>query len=228
MPVEEDAAGGRPVEPQQQPRQRRLARAGLADEPERLPAPDRERDVVDGADDVLGRAAASRRSGARARRRRPAPRSSRAAGAATGIVSVTAAPSCGHRVAARRGDTPRVRPSGSTCAAGSSPGSARTPAGSAGGTGSRAAAAAAAAAGPGSPRSAATRRSRAGRSRSGAPRVYGCTALSKSGAGRAALDDPPRVHHLDVVAEAGGDAEVVRDQDHRHLALVDEAPRAGR
>jgi len=41
-------------------------------------------------------------------------------------------------------------------------------------------------------------------------------------AGRAALDDAARVHDVDVVAEAGGEPEVVRDQDHRRLALADE------
>ena len=46
MPVEEHAAGGRPVEPEEEPRERRLARAGFADQPERLAAADLERDAV--------------------------------------------------------------------------------------------------------------------------------------------------------------------------------------
>ena len=59
--VEVDAARGRLVEPEQQPRERRLARAGLADEPDRLAAVEHERDVVDGPDDAAG--ARGRRAG---------------------------------------------------------------------------------------------------------------------------------------------------------------------
>jgi hypothetical protein len=49
-PVEDDAAVSRLVEPQDRPADGRLAAAGLADETERLPATDRQRHVVDGAD----------------------------------------------------------------------------------------------------------------------------------------------------------------------------------
>ncbi len=52
LTVEQHPAGGRLVEPEQQPRQRRLARAGFADEPEGLAAVDRERDAVHGANHV--------------------------------------------------------------------------------------------------------------------------------------------------------------------------------
>jgi hypothetical protein len=50
LPVEEDAAVRRLVEPQDRAPERRLAAARLADEAEGLPALDRERDVVDGLD----------------------------------------------------------------------------------------------------------------------------------------------------------------------------------
>ena len=41
--------------------------------------------------------------------------------------------------------------------------------------------------------------------------------------GTAALDEPARVHDVDLVAEGGREAEVVGDQDHPHPALVDDA-----
>ena len=50
--VEVDAARGRLVEPEQQARERGLARAGLAHEPDRLAAVEHERDVVDRLDDA--------------------------------------------------------------------------------------------------------------------------------------------------------------------------------
>ena len=50
--LEMDGARGRLVEPEQQARERRLPRAGLADEPDRLAAVEHERDVVDRLDDA--------------------------------------------------------------------------------------------------------------------------------------------------------------------------------
>ena len=50
LAVEDDPAVDRLVEAEDRPPDGRLAAAGLADEAERLPAPDLERDVVDGAD----------------------------------------------------------------------------------------------------------------------------------------------------------------------------------
>jgi hypothetical protein len=50
LPVEDDPAGCRLVEPQDRSPDRRLAAAGLSDKAERLPALDRERDAVDGFD----------------------------------------------------------------------------------------------------------------------------------------------------------------------------------
>src|SRR5882672_4853868 len=47
--VEKDAPGRRVVETQDRPADRRLAATGLADQPECLPAANRQRDVVDGA-----------------------------------------------------------------------------------------------------------------------------------------------------------------------------------
>ena len=37
------------------------------------------------------------------------------------------------------------------------------------------------------------------------------------------LDDAAGVHHMDVVAEAGGEPEVVGDEDHRHVPFLDQA-----
>ena len=42
----------------------------------------------------------------------------------------------------------------------------------------------------------------------------------KSARGRRALDDAAGVHHRDLVGAAGDDAEIVRDQDHRHVAAL--------
>ena len=57
--VERDRAGRRVDEAEQQPPDRRLAAAGLADEAERLAAPDREADAVDRLD--VGRPSAGGR-----------------------------------------------------------------------------------------------------------------------------------------------------------------------
>ncbi len=46
--------------------------------------------------------------------------------------------------------------------------------------------------------------------------------------GGSALDERARVHHLDALADAGDDAEVVRDHDQRGVALGDERRAAGR
>ena len=68
-------------------------------------------------------------------------------------------------------------------------------------------------------------------------RPRGGRAAARSGAGRACtgaavapndllggagLDEHARVHHVDALAHAGDDAEVVRDQDQRRVALGDE------
>ena len=50
LPVEQDASGGRLVQPQDRPPDGRLAAAGFADEPKRLAALDLERHVVDRTD----------------------------------------------------------------------------------------------------------------------------------------------------------------------------------
>ena len=56
--IEVDLARRGPVEPEQQPGERRLPRAGLADETERLSAREHERHVVDRMNDPPGRATA--------------------------------------------------------------------------------------------------------------------------------------------------------------------------
>ena len=50
--------------------------------------------------------------------------------------------------------------------------------------------------------------------------VYGIRMLANSARGRRLLDDLAGVHHGDLVGAAGDDAEVVGDEDHRHVALA--------
>ena len=58
--------------------------------------------------------------------------------------------------------------------------------------------------------------------------VYGIFMLANSDRGRRLLDDLAGVHHGDLVGAAGHDAEVVGDEDHRHVALALLLLRAGR
>ena len=81
-------------QPEQQPRERRLAGAGLADEPERLAAPEGERDVVDRADHRPRRAAAEPKW-------RRGPRTT--SGVAPAQTPSRAGPSTRHAAAPRRG-----------------------------------------------------------------------------------------------------------------------------
>ena len=50
--------------------------------------------------------------------------------------------------------------------------------------------------------------------------VYGIFMLANSVARRRLLDEPAAVHHGDLVGVAGDDAEVVGDEDHRHVAVA--------
>ena len=52
------------------------------------------------------------------------------------------------------------------------------------------------------------------------PTVYGCRGRARTSSTGPPLDDAPRVHHRELVAQAGGDAEVVGDQHHRHAPLA--------
>ena len=52
--------------------------------------------------------------------------------------------------------------------------------------------------------------------------MYGMHGVAEHRLRAAALDEPARVHDVDVVTEGGREAEVVRDQDHPHAALLDD------
>ena len=60
------------------------------------------------------------------------------------------------------------------------------------------------------------------------PQVYGWMRPVVDVVGLAVLDDLPRVHHLDVVAVLGHDAQVVGDDDDRRVELRPSAGRSGR
>ena len=224
LAVEHDRAGGRLVEAQDRAADRRLPAARLADEAERLAAPDRERDVVDRlhvADVAVEHDAALDREPDREvleldERAPPVPCSRRPASRESRARLVR-----GHRVEARarRGRASTLARAAATSDVAAT---ARSRSGSAAGTGSRAARWSMS---RGAPAIGWSWRPR-GVSRRGTlwsrPSVYGCRGAPNSCSARAGLDERARVHHVDALAHPGDDAEVVRDQDQRRVALGDE------
>ena len=208
--------------------QGRLAAAGLADQPHRLPGGDVEVHAVEAADDLTahveglagssapGRSAPRRRHARGWRRRpgaprrwRPSARSRRARGSGSASRGrrrsrTSGAPRCGSGPRPVRSGRRRCSPAITEPGAGSEPGIVAS--------GARAA-----------PDSAPGVISRRGIERS-RPTVYGWRGLVEHLAGRALLDQLAGVEHADAVAHLGDHRQVVADEQQRGVELVAQAP----